>query len=119
MHTPPGPAKEKTAGALLQHYDVRSDIIIAPSFSESILCPLTQGAASSPTMGDSRPFFGFFGFLAFSGFILGRGPVEESPSRTVCLLGMQPIWRTQSQVRGKLKAERTERTVDEDVRERK
>ena len=70
-------------------YDARSVIMMCPSFSDNIRCPrATQGAASSPTMGEGGPLFCFFSFV---GLVLACGPSDESASRTLFLLGMQPI----------------------------
>ena len=85
--------RNSSAEAPSKYYDARSEMTMAPSVSVSTRCPLIQGAASSPTTGDSSPFFCFFAFFSFGGLILASGAVDadESPSRTFCLLGMQPI----------------------------
>lgn len=65
-------------------------MINCPSFSDSSRCPrATQGAASSPTIGEGGPRG--FCFFSFVGLALGRKPVDESASRAWFLLGMQPI----------------------------
>ena len=57
-----------------------------PSFSVSTRAgAFTQGAASSPMTGESRRLC-----LCFLSFF-GLNPACASPSRTFCLLGMQPI----------------------------
>ena len=77
---------------ILAGYDGRSEIMRAPSFSESTRWPVTQGGASSPIIGDSRPLFIFFSFFGRGVCVcILAGPAIPSASNTVFLLGMQPI----------------------------
>lgn len=64
-------------------------MMIIPSFSDSVRpAPLTQGAAPSAKTGESRPRFCCFSCLDIGLTAMGAG---ESASRTLLLLGMQPI----------------------------
>ena len=90
-YTPPGPEKKNESGhALASGYEGRESVMmIIPSFSESSRPgPFTQGAASSPMVGDSRPLFCFFSFFAL---VLTDMGADESISKVGFLLEKQPI----------------------------